>query len=442
MWGLLRTTPAGAIRLSSRASVAAVLGGTILLQGTAVALLVPGLSDDLFRYRLDGRMWLAGVSPYATAPRDFQGPRDELDARVPFAAWRTIYPPVSQGVFVVARVADDWVARASTPNSTWTEGVGVLGAWRAHLAEPAFRPRTIVFRALFALFVVAGVGVLMSALRREGRSVWGAALVGFNPLVTLEVGGMGHQDAIGLFLIALTLWAAARRRLGTAAVGLALATAVKPLAALMLPFLYRQAHEEQSFRAGRRAVGIFAVTLAIALPPLLVQRGWVGFRETAQHFGEQWEGNAFLYETFKAWAGPGDQGRQMVRAKDAARLLSMLAVLLAGLLLWQGRARLAEAGYWLFMVLLLTAPVAYPWYVIWPLVMVPMMRRGGAAALVWSATAGMAYTAWRNAPASWGVPGNWLAGEYLPVLGVLALEIVVLIRSCGRPAFVAVTEAE
>lgn len=50
----------------------------------------------------------------------------------------------------------------------------------------------------------------------------------------------------------------------------------------------------------------------------------------------------------------------MERAKDTARLVSLLAVLATGLFLWQSRARLAEAGYWLFVVLLLGTPLAYP----------------------------------------------------------------------------------
>src|SRR5438034_11791903 len=55
---LLKSTPAGALRLSRRASARIVIGGTILLQLAAICLLAPALSDDLFRYRLDGRMWL------------------------------------------------------------------------------------------------------------------------------------------------------------------------------------------------------------------------------------------------------------------------------------------------------------------------------------------------------------------------------------------------
>jgi hypothetical protein len=428
LW-LLRTTPADAIRLARRTSVLLILGGTALLQAAAIALLAPALSDDLFRYRLDGRMWLHGVSPYATSPEEFLSAHggDALDVRVPFKDVRTIYPPVSQGIFTLARAAESGSSPVA-PSPAWRPRTP--DAWRSEIVTPPLRERTTVVRTTFALFAVAAVAVLVLTLARAGQSVWWAGLLGFNPLLTLEVGGMGHQDAVGLLLLVTTAACVAARRFGPAAVALALACGVKPYAGLLLPFLYRQAHEEDSFRAGRRTLAVFALTLiAACLPPLLYQHGLSPWRKTVAQFGQSWEGNAYLYESFKQSFGAGDEGRQMVRAKDAARLLSALAVLGTGLLLWQTRARFPAAAYWLFLVLLLTAPVAYPWYLLWLLGVVPLLRGPhGAAALVWSATAAMAYTVWRGAATHWSVPQPWLVGQYLPVLAAVATEVVSLAR--------------
>src|SRR5687768_12725342 len=70
---LLKTTPADAIKLRRRTSEWIILGGVALLQVAAVVLLRPALSEDVLRYRTDGRMWLDGVSPYATSPLDWPG---------------------------------------------------------------------------------------------------------------------------------------------------------------------------------------------------------------------------------------------------------------------------------------------------------------------------------------------------------------------------------
>jgi hypothetical protein len=287
----------------------------------------------------------------------------------------------------------------------------------------------LVFRAAFAAFAIGAIVLLVRMLTRAGDSAWWAAILGWNPLLTLETGGMGHQDSLGLFLLLLMIFAARARHFRAAAVALALACGVKPVAALLLPFLWRQTHEEHSFRAGRRMLLVFAIALAVVFLPLAAQHGWTGWRQSLAHFGHSWEANGYLYESFKSLFGEGDQGRQMERAKDAARLIAFLAVLAMGLFLWQSRARLPEAGYWLFMVLLLCAPVAYPWYLIWVIAFIPLLRGPqGYAGLVWAATAAMSYTLWRNADWIWSVPPNWLTAQYLPVLCVLAIEAVRLAR--------------
>ncbi|MDB5318857.1 MAG: hypothetical protein JWN40_488 [Phycisphaerales bacterium] len=426
---LLKTTPANALRLSPRTSAALVIAGTILLQASAVFLLAPVLSDDIFRYRIDGRMWLAQSSPYATSPEHFLAthPHDPADELVPYRDWRTVYPPVSQAVFAAARWLDDALTN-SPPHATTTMSTDHR-PWRIRATDPAVVRQTLTFRALFALFAIGSTILLIRILIGAGDSAWWAAVLAWNPLLTLETGGMGHQDAIGLFLLLLMIYAARTRHYRAAAVALALACGVKPVAALLLPFLWRQTHEEHSFRAGRRMLLVFAIALALVFLPLAWQHGWTGWRQSLTHFGHSWEANGYLYESFKSLFGEGDQGRQMERAKDAARLLTFLAVLAMGLFLWQSRARLPEAGYWLFMVLLLCAPVAYPWYLIWVLAFIPLLRGPqGYAGLVWAATAAISYTLWRDATWIWSVRPTWLTAEYLPVLCVLTIEAIRLAR--------------
>jgi hypothetical protein len=428
MLALLKTTPANALRLSPKTSALIVIAGTVLLQTFAVTLLVPVLSDDLFRYRIDGRMWLEQTSPYATPPQQFLAhrPADAGDALVPYKDWRTVYPPVSQAIFAIARKLDDALLGRPIAN----EFAPDPRPWRLRALDPAAVRRTIIFRLAFALFAIASVALLARILTRAGESIWWAAVLGWNPLLTLEIGGMGHQDSIGLLLVLLMVYAARARHYRAAAIALAFACGVKPVAALLLPFLWRQTHEEHSFRAGRRMLLVFVAWLAfIFLRPLAWQHGWIGWRQSLTHFGHSWEANGYLYESFKSLFGQGDQGRQMERAKDAARLLAFLAVLAMGLFLWQSRARLAEAGYWLFMVLLLCAPVVYPWYLIWILAFVPLLRGPqGFAGLVWAATAAMSYTLWRDATWIWSVHPAWLTTQYLPVLCVLAIEVARLAR--------------
>jgi len=316
--------------------------------------------------------------------------------------------------------------------------------------SPADDRHAVLLRAALSCCAVAAVTILAIALRRTGESPWHAALLGWNPLLTLEVGGTGHADAIGVCLLAGALAAAADRRFKLGAVALALACAVKPSAALLLPFVWRQAHEQRSFRAGRRVVLVFAATAALAYVAVQLYPdrsdhpgGRASVRAAGSPSGNPThgsdgaspsrsnavpaEGNALVYESFQSLFGDGGAGPQTERAKDAARLIGVLVILAMGLFLWQSRATPAEAAYWLFLPLLLFAPAAPPCRLVWPLVALPLLRGPqGFAALTWCATAAICYA--RPPTADAPIPPQWLIAEYLPVLCVLAVEVLRLAR--------------
>ena len=69
----------------------ALLARLVLLGAT------PTLSDDIYRYRWDGRVQQAGIDPYAYAPNDpaLASLRDADFTRINFPHLRTVYPPVT-----------------------------------------------------------------------------------------------------------------------------------------------------------------------------------------------------------------------------------------------------------------------------------------------------------------------------------------------------------
>jgi hypothetical protein len=118
----------------------------------------------------------------------------------------------------------------------------------------------------------------------------------------------------------------------------------------------------------------------------------------------------------------------MQRAKEMARLFATIVLLLAAVTLWHRRASTAAAGYWLYLAILLCAPVAYPWYLLWVLCFVPLLNGPqGLAALVWAATAGTCYALW-HLP-TWEMPPRLLLTEYAPAYAVLLGELFLLMRS-------------
>ena len=412
---LLTTTPADAIKLRRRTSEWIILVGAALLQLLAVALLRPGLSEDVLRYRVDGRMWLHGVSPYATAPRDWPG-RDAIDTLVPFPHARTIYPAVSELSFVAAAIIERTARQAVCEFRP--AAPAQHSPWRHYLRTEPAPYRATVFRALFAAAAVGMTLILLRLLGVLDQSPWWAVVVAWNPLVTLEFGGMGHQDVIGVLFILLALYALARRRPTVSALSLALAAAVKPFAFLLVPFAAREAPARVA-----RLPGAFTLALLVLyVPPLLYQDGHAGWRESARRYSGTWEANGSLYELIVRSFGDGDKGRARERAKQMARLIGVSAMLATALAAWQFRARPAMAGYWLCLVALLVSPVVYPWYLLWPLCFVPLLGgRAGWTVLVWSGTVAVSYALWKQ-PA-WRLTNAQMALEYGIVYATLLAEI-------------------
>jgi hypothetical protein len=423
---LLKTTPPDAIKLRRRTSERLILTVAIVLQLLAVVTLTPALTEDLIRYRLDGRMWLAGRSPYAMSPAEwFEADGgthpDALDRLVTYPEVRTIYPPVAEATFALAASAERMLP---TPRPLRVTHPAECSPYRARSGSRPPWQWFLPLRLLLAATAVGGAAVLLLILRHRGESAWWAVLFAWNPLVVLEAGGMGHVDVVGVLFLLVAMYYRRRHRPAACGLALALAAGVKPIALLALPFLCLGARPGH---AARLVAGFAVAVIAVFVPALLVERGYAGLMETAANYGGRWEANASVYELFKRLFGEGDEGRAMARAKEMARLAGALLLLVTAWLACNVRARPESATYWLMLVLLLVSPVVYPWYLTWCLCLVPLLRgTQGWAALVWSGTAALAYTSWHRA--SWLAPPGVSISMYTPVYAVLAIEGVVLLR--------------
>ncbi len=444
---LLRSTPGDAIRLSRRWSAFIILAGAALLQAAAVVMLVPALSDDPVRYRVDGWIWLIGKSPYATAPRqvlnreDARWPyaADAVDHAVQYPDLPSRYPPVAEAIFVAGRSAETvllWDNETPAPPIELNSD----HPWRMGVSGLPLRWRALPFRFFFGLCAVAATGLLLAQLRRTGRSPWWAILLGWNPLVAIECGGMGHIDIAGVVLLLFMIRGVQSGRYRWAAICLALACGIKPIAILLLPWLWRDTHRRGDWRCGRRAIATFLVALSlIYVPAMLVQRGLSGWIAANRAYIRNWEANGSMYEVIKQSTHAEDGNRTFAaeKGKTAARLISLAAVALAAMLLWQCGATAAEAAYWLFITLLLFSPIVYPWHLLWALAFVPLLRsQTGFGAMVWSGTIAISCLLWRSA--DWTLSTRHALLEYVPVYAALAIELILLARATRpMPAMVA-----
>lgn len=340
------------------------LGAWLAVAVVVRALLVPvppSLSDDVYRYVWDGRVLAAGLDPYAHSPdaAELAHLRDDLWQRLAHRDVATVYPPLSLAVFSIA-------ARTPAP---------VLAVKLA-----------LVLADLIACYLLWCLAIRRAA--PPGAVAWYA----WSPLVTLEVAGMAHVDALGVPFVVLTwLWLAAGGRRATwgAAASAAGAVLVKLVPLIAVPVWARA-----SRRPIRYLVASGLLSAAIALPVMardgMIPSGLV-------RYGVSWEFNGPVYELL--WraldaAGSADwiEGR-LDAIKQAsgeherwnrfypynyARLHAKLVLLVllgvAALAALRERDPVIATGRLFGAALVLSATV-YPWYLLWVLPWAALERR-------------------------------------------------------------------
>ncbi len=336
----------------------------------AIALwTAPQLSDDLFRYLWEGRVQLAGLSPFLHPPADpaLAALRDPIWEAVNHKQVSTIYPP------------------------------GALWLFEA-VSAVLYAPLGWKLLAGAADF---GVLLLITAVvRGRGGAAWAPALYALHPLPVLESAGSGHLESVALLGLAGAVLLSDRGRPGAALLAATGGALVKLLPAVAaLPLL--RAHGRALLKP---ALAAAAITAALSLPHL--EAGATLLRGFNTYY-ESWSFNASFFRLIQWALGDPLAARPVGVALGAA---------LCAAALWRLRdpARLA-----LFVAgaLVLLSPVVHPWYVLWALA--PALMVGAWPWAVLATTALLSYLVlgtYDPATDSWSEPAWIIWVEYPPLL--------------------------
>lgn len=393
--GLLCLTLTKLIRASDGLSTDAArhLLWAMLAAGLAMRLVLfasePALEDDYQRYLWDGAVAAHGLNPYAASPEAAKAAMPEISTlgrlalesnstleRVNHPHLRTIYPPVTQGVFALSH----WLA-------PWS-----LTGWR-----------TVIL-----IFDVATIAVLLLLLHDLGRSPLWAALYWWNPIVLKELFNAAHMEAIVLPLVLGGLALAIRKRPVAATVSLTMAAGAKIWPLILLPLVWRQVLDAPRKLAA--AITLTAAACAVFAWPILS----AGIDPTSGFvaYAAKWKTNSALFPLIEQMSGP-----------FLAR--SLVVAGLALILGWQCRNPASDAKDILRKALIVVAalfllsPAQFPWYYLWVLPLLCLFPVPGLLAL--TATLPLYYTAFYFLPRgtyetfSQGIV--WLI--WLPVWGLL-----------------------
>jgi hypothetical protein len=306
---------------ASRAAFILLIFGAVVFRATLWPM-EPTLSDDLQRYRWEGKVQASGWNPYSIAPNDprLYSLRDKQYAIMPGREIPAIYPPATELV--------------------------LLAAWKLF-------PGPTAFKTPFATADVLVMLLLAWMFRRERDRTFRLAVYAWNPLVIVEFAGSGHNDVLALLGIVCGL-ALVRNRPTIAAVPVALAAMAKVFPAVLLPVWIRRAGWPEK-RAGWFAAALAALAMLLVLAPYWSALGM--FRANLAYYEATWKNyHASLYTVIDWLTG----GRTKIPA--------LVGILTSwGLAFWLAskRADPIRAAYLLIGTVLAFGPNGYSWYFTW-----------------------------------------------------------------------------
>jgi hypothetical protein len=275
------------------------------------------LSDDLWRYLLDGRVLAEGINPFRYPPVDpvIQSRFGELASLVNHPEVPTIYPPTVQLL-------------------------GWLSALTG-LAETGWR--------VLVTLIDLGAMVFVARLFGGGDSGWRAAAVyGLCPLLIFESGANGHLEAVAALPLVIAVHSMNRRRPWRAGLAFGIAILTKYYALLLLPLWLRQ--------EGFRRMSLTAVAVA-ALGILPFTFGGVDVFAGLKTYLEHWSFNSPVFALLGAIP------------VDPMLLRAVPFVVAASVAVLAGARREDPVGAipMLLFGFLVIGPTLHPWYALWVL---------------------------------------------------------------------------
>jgi alpha-1,6-mannosyltransferase len=368
----------------ARVPLTLILGAAALFRLTLL-FAAPTLSDDLYRSVWEGRVLLAGLSPYRYPPdAEVLTPlRDAIWEGVNNKSVASPYPPLAQLYSVGAALISP---------------AGVFGP-----------------KLLSTLLDCGVIAALLWWLRRSGQPDERLILYAWAPLPGLEFAHSGHNDALMVLLLVLAL-ALSRRPVG-GPLALAAAALAKIVPLLLAPILVRW--------WGLRGAGLVVGLLAIGYAPLVLLGG--GAVGSLPVYAATWSDNDSLFFLLRALFSPF-AADPTVPAKLASLGLLGLGILLLAFHPTARRLTLNErvlAALGLFLAL---SSTVHAWYLIWLLPLLAFVLDADARPLVfrplwayaWLLLSGLVVLPYLTyADHQWQA---WISvAQYGPVYAVLAL---------------------
>jgi alpha-1,6-mannosyltransferase len=279
----------------------------------------PSLSEDIYRYILDGRVQIAGINPYRYAPEapELSPFRDAYYERINHKNFRTPYPPFAETVFHLL---------AKLPGGL------------------------ITFKSCFLVFDFLLIGVIYALLKIENLPPYLILVYAWHPLPVLEFAGSGHMDVIAISLFLASYLLLQRKQMSGSGALMAASILTKYVPIISLPWMLSKV-------GGKFILLLGIVSLAVVAqyysPDLVLLNGIFAFYQ-------KWWFNDSLFSILYRLLG----------GAEAARLVGGAVALSGALYCLVKRYSIFRSFIVVYGIILIFSPVVHPWYVCW---MIPFL---------------------------------------------------------------------
>lgn len=348
---------------------------------------MPTLSDDVYRFIWDGRLWLVGEHPFAQLPQVYMEQGEQLPGitqalfdQLNSPAYFTIYPPFAQGTFVV---------------SCALFFGNIFGA-------------TLVLKLILLACEIGSLILIPKILDAIKLPQHNVLLYALNPLVIVELVGNLHYEAAMVFFFLAAMQALIKHKRSISAVHYALSIGSKLLTLLFLPFLWSRLGWRKSIPY---YIGVILLVVLCFLP-LYNEAFFNGFGSSIDLYFRKFEFNASIFYVVR-WLGFQWYGYNIIQTIGPR--LGLIAIAVIGLwglfdqkTDWASFFQRALFGICLYLFL---ATTVHPWYTVLPIICCVFTNY--RFPIVWSALATLTYI-------------NYSYPVYTENLWVVALEYTVV----------------
>jgi len=359
---LERTSPAPS-------ALAVVIVFSLLVSG-AQLLSRPVQKAPVNRQLLDGGVTACGENPYLLSPSEQGRSLSAVGALRAFATTGGDGGPCLTG-------DERWNAIvAGTDQAERRSSYGPLAHYWFAGAVELGGPSIDSLRVSYLVAELALLVCLAALLLSVGVSPLMVAVVGWSPLVFLEVFNSARYEIVPAMMITVAGLALVSRRFLLAGLALGLTASAKLPALALMPLWLR------AVPAGKRVPAALAMLVGVALPWIPFYDAVGSFIDEPGAFAVQWSAGAPLFKALTDLASvTGLDGTSSALA--AVALVAMMALAVCALYPLDDDPAAALRGSVLVMiVILLAGPTAGAWQFVWLLPLVAIEPRASSLALL------------------------------------------------------------